>query len=334
MGWSNSVSVFHGHITYILKDEIPDTARQYIDDITIKGGKTEYKDENGIPEAISENSGIRRFVYEYLVDLNRVLHRLKRAGVTISAKKISLCVPEISILGHRCNKNGRIPDNSHVKKILNWPICKSLTDVRAFLGVCNLLRIFVKNYAQKASPLIKLTRKDAPFEIGTEEIQAMETLKQAVTQYPVLKPMEYDKDLPVRLAVDSSNIAAGWILFQEDKNGKRHPVRYGSRIWRDHEVRYSQAKLELLGLLVALRAVQPYVMPLQKFTVEVDAEYIKGMINNPESIPNATISRWVALIRLFDFELVHVPADKHKAPDGMSRKAPTEEDVKEADSDN
>jgi hypothetical protein len=43
MGWSNSVSVFHGHITFILQEEIPKTARVFIDDIVIKGGKTEHK---------------------------------------------------------------------------------------------------------------------------------------------------------------------------------------------------------------------------------------------------------------------------------------------------
>jgi transposase InsO family protein len=60
--------------------------------------------------------------------------------------------------------------------------------------------------------------------------------------------------------------------------------------------------------------------------VEVDAEYIKGMINNPDLIPNATLNRWIAVIRLFDFTLKHVPADKHRGPDGLSRREGTAEE--------
>jgi hypothetical protein len=33
------------------------------------------------------------------------------------------------------------------------------------------------------------------------------------------------------------------------------------------------------------------------------------MLNNPDIQPNATINRWIAGILLFDFKLVHVPAD-------------------------
>ena len=224
MGWSNSVSIFHGHIMFILQDEIPLKARPFIDDIVIQGGRTKYLLSNGEPETLPENPGVHRFVFEHLEDFNRVLHRLKCTGVTISAKKISLCIPEISILGHKCNEFGRIPDSSHVDKVMNWPRCQSLTEVRGFLGVCNLMRIFIKDYAKKANPLTRLTRKDVSFEWGPEQDAAMEILKSAISNAPILVPLDYASDRGVILSVDGSVIAAGWILWQEDENGKRHPV--------------------------------------------------------------------------------------------------------------
>ena len=51
----------------------------------------------------------------------------------------------------------------------------------------------------------------------------------------------------------------------------------------------------------------------------MDAKYIKGMLNEPDLQPNATINWWIQGILLFDFALVHVPADKHKGPDALSR---------------
>ena len=43
----------------------------------------------------------------------------------------------------------------------------------------------------------------------------------------------------------------------------------------------------------------------------MDTKYVKGMINNPDLQPNATINRWIAGILLFHFKLVHISADKH-----------------------
>lgn len=63
--------------------------------------------------------------------------------------------------------------------------------------------------------------------------------------------------------------------------------------------------------------------------VEVDAKYIKGMINNPDMQPNATINRWIAGILLFTFELVHVPGKDHGPSDGLSRRGRAEGDPPE-----
>jgi hypothetical protein len=43
----------------------------------------------------------------------------------------------------------------------------------------------------------------------------------------------------------------------------------------------------------------------------MDAKYVKGMINNPDLQPNATINRWIAGILLSHFKLVHISVDKH-----------------------
>ena len=69
------------------------------------------------------------------------------------------------------------------------------------------------------------------------------------------------------------------------------------------------------------------------FYLEVDAKYIKGMLNNPDIQPNNTINRWIAGILLFNFKLVHVPGKLHKGPDGLSRRRPTPDDKEEPQDD-
>jgi hypothetical protein len=58
----------------------------------------------------------------------------------------------------------------------------------------------------------------------------------------------------------------------------------------EHESQYSQAKLELYGLFRALRAYCIYIIGVKNLVVEVDTEYLKGMLNNPDIQPNATIN--------------------------------------------
>ena len=81
----------------------------------------------------------------------------------------------------------------------------------------------------------------------------------------------------------------------------------------------SQPKIELYGLFHALRALRVHIIGVRHLTIELDAKYIRGMLNNPDVQPDAAMNRWIAAILLFDFTIVHVPADKHRGPDGLSR---------------
>ena len=108
-------------------------------------------------------------------------------------------------------------------------------------------------------------------------------------------------------------------MLQVGEDGKRYPNRFESINWNERERNYSQAKLELYGLMRALRAVHIYIIGAKQLTVEVDAKYIKGMLNHPDIQPNATINRWIATIHSFHFKLVHVPAAKHTGADGLSQ---------------
>ena len=328
-GFTNSPAEFQRCMSFVLQNEIPHIANIFIDDAAVKGPKTEYLDKNGLPEVLKENPGIRRYVWEHSHDAHRVLHCIKESGATCSAKKIQLCRREVIILGQKCTPEGRVPEDVKVDKIRNWPVLRTAKDVRGFLGLCGTVRIWIKDYSKIARPLTELIRKDAPF-VWTEERQsAFDKLKQLVSSAPALKPIDYATDRPVFISVDSSYIAVGFILSQLDESNKRVPARYGSLPFNERESRYSQPKLELYGVYRALRHWRLFLFNIRRLILEVDAKYIKEMLNNPDLQPNATINRWIQGILLFDFELQHVPADKHRGPDALSRKEPTEEDWNE-----
>ena len=334
MGWTNSVPIFHDDVTHILQPEIPDFTVPYIDDVPVKGPRTYYLRSDGTFETINANPGIRQFVWEHFQGLNRIVERMRYSGGTFSGYKSILCAREITVLGHRCTPEGRLPDPSRVEKILNWGPLQDLTDVRAFVGTIGVCRMFIQNFAHRAHHLVKLTRKDMPFEYSHDQIAAQEDLKHALINSPALRPLDYDSEAPVILSVDTSSIAIGFILSQCDlKTPKmRYIARFGSITLNEREARFSQPKLELYGLYRALRALRLYLIGLRFLIIEVDAKFIKGMLANPDIAPSASINRWIVSILMFHFELVHVPSSFH-GPDGLSRRRPQPNDTCEPEDD-
>lgn len=149
-----------------------------------------------------------------------------------------------------------------------------------------------------------------------ERVEVFEELKKAVSSAPALRSIDYTSDLVVILAVDTSKYAMG-IVLQIDESGRRRPARYGSIPLNEVEQRYSQPKLELYR---ALRAFRLYLIGVKNLVVEVDAKYIKGMLNAPDLQPNAAMNHWIQGM-LFDFTLKHVPGASHQAADALSRRS-------------
>lgn len=320
MGWTNSVPIYHDDVTYILKEEIPHITRPYVDDVPVKGPATRYELPNGGYETIKENEGIRRFVWEHFQNVNRVVQRMKYCGGTFSGTKAFICNPETMVVGHRCTYEGRKPEEKMAETVLTWPDCKDKSDVRAFLGTAGQLRMFIENYAKKAEPLTRLTA-NVEFEWGDEQKEAMALIKDGIKNAPALRTINYEWD--VYLAVDTSYKAIGWFIYQLDpiEPKKKYYNYFGSITMNAREARFSQAKRELYGLKLSLEASYYYVYGCRRLTVETDASYIKGMLDNPSCGPNATINRWIEETRKFHFSLIHVKGILH-GPDGLSRRPP------------
>jgi len=74
-------------------------------------------------------------------------------------------------------------------------------------------------------------------------------------------------------------------------------------------------------------------MGIKNFHIEVDAKYIKGMLNDPDLQPNAAINRWIQEILMFDFKLIHVPTNQHVGPDALFRRTRAEREEALSDDD-
>jgi len=181
------------------------------------------------------------------------------------------------------------------------------------------LRIWILNYSLKARPLTELTRDNTPFEWTPRRQEAFDTLKEAISTPPVLRPIDYTSDQPVVLSVDSCPTCHRHYPFTI----RRNRSQTSSTIWIPpmNERRHVTVnpKLELYGLYRALRHFRLYNIGVKTSLLKSTPSISRRCSTIPTFSPIAVINRWIGGILTFTFKLVHVPSKNFKGTDGLSR---------------
>jgi RNase H-like domain found in reverse transcriptase len=105
------------------------------------------------------------------------------------------------------------------------------TELRAFLGICNVYRLFVPKFATIAAPLTSHLRKDSPdsfdLEKSPDAVESFEQLRSMLTSPPTLafpkQGLEYVLD------TDDTESQLSACLQQRDEHGVLHLIGYWSR---------------------------------------------------------------------------------------------------------
>ena len=95
-----------------------------------------------------------------------------------------------------------------------------------------------------------LTKKGQPFVWTTTAQKAFDTLKQKVTEEPVL--LHPILTQPFELEVDTLGFAIGAVLMQKGDDDRRHPVGFYSTTLTPAERNYDIYDLELLAIVKSL----------------------------------------------------------------------------------
>ena len=125
----------------------------------IRGPRTRYELPGGELGTLDRNPRIRKFVFEHLGNVNRILQRMKHAGGTFSGPKTTICSNHITIVGFECSYEGRKPTSNAIGKILHWGPCEDTTNIRAFLGTAVQCRNHIPNFVTVAAPLYEIVKK-------------------------------------------------------------------------------------------------------------------------------------------------------------------------------
>lgn len=123
MGLCNGVATFQRLMEYTLAGLNWETCLIYIDDIIVFSDSFE----------------------SHLTRLGDVLDRIAAQGLKVAPKKCSFFQNKVSFLGHIVSHEGIAADPEKIESVKMWPIPKTITDVRSFLGTCSYYRKFIQN---------------------------------------------------------------------------------------------------------------------------------------------------------------------------------------------
>lgn len=252
---------------------------------------------------------------DFLVSLDKCLRVLNQSGLKLSIEKCEFGFSKVGYLGHIVSAEGISPDPSKVDAALKLLPPKTVTEVRAFLGLTGYYRRFVKSYALIAKPLNLLTQKDTPFVWTDSQQKAFELLKQKLVEAPIL--MRPDPEKAFILDTDYQHLAIAAVLSQIGSDGLEHPVAFASKGLNKTEQRWPTIEGELFAIVWAIDKFRQYLDNGLKFLLRTDhkpLQYLHSMKN-----PSRRVAGWIDKLQGFNFTIQHRDGKKHGNADGLSR---------------
>ncbi|GJT96586.1 ty3-gypsy retrotransposon protein [Tanacetum coccineum] len=158
---------------------------------------------------------------DHMNHIEYVLHLHFTHQFFVKPSKCVFGVSEVSFLGHIIDAHGLHAEPDKVHAIMDWPLLKSMSELRGFLSLTGYYRRFVKGYAAIAIHLTDLL-KSSSFQWNPEATHAFNRLKEAMVSLLVLALPDFTK--PFDVETDASGFAIGVVLSQ-----RSHPIAYFSK---------------------------------------------------------------------------------------------------------
>lgn len=250
---------------------------------------------------------------EHIQKLRTIFDRFRQTRLKIQLDKSEFLRTEVLYLGHTVTKDGLRPNDDKIKAVLNYPLPKTTTDIKSFLGLVGYYRRFIKDFAKITQPLTACLKKRNKIIIDQKYIDAFNKCKELLTNAPLLQYPDHSK--PFILTTDASNVALGAVLSQ-GQVGSDQPVAYASRTLSDTESRYSTIERELLAIIWAVKQFRPYLYG-KKFYIYTDHRPLAWL--NSLKDPNSKLTRWRLRLQDYDFEIIYKNGKQNTNADALSR---------------
>ena len=254
---------------------------------------------------------------DHVDHMREFLSVLKEAGFSLKLKKCKFFAKSMDYLGHLI-RPGRLEvatKNTEAVKCFKEP--STQTELRSFLGLCNVYRSFVPNCARTAAPLNAFYMKGCTTELppfNEEQSAAFELLKKAVLSPPILRLPR--ADLPYSVDTDAFNHEVGCDLLQTYPDGTRHLIGFWIRSLNPAEKNYSVSEKEHLAIVLAVQLLRPYLEGIH-FDMYTDHQALRWILSGSDH--SGRLTRWRLRLLEFEFTVTYKKGAKNTIDDAISR---------------
>nr|GEW82427.1 reverse transcriptase domain-containing protein [Tanacetum cinerariifolium] len=172
-------------------------------------------------------------------------------------EKSHFMVKEGIILGYKISKKGIEVDKAKIEVISKLPHPTTVKRIRSFLGHAGFYRRFIKDFLKISRPMTHLLEKNSPFIFSNQCIQAFRTLKEKLTEAPILVAPNWDQ--PFELMCDASDYTVGAVLGQRIEKHFR-PIHYANKTMNQAETNYTTTEKEMLAVVYAFENFRSFFM--------------------------------------------------------------------------
>lgn len=250
---------------------------------------------------------------EHLTKLRAVFDRLRDTNLKVQLDKSEFLCKEVTYLGHTITPEGLKPNTDKIDAILNYPLPKTTTEIKSFLGLIGYYRKFIKDFSKITQPMTACLKKNSKIVIDEKYLNAFEKCKELLISAPLLQYPDFEK--PFILTTDASDFAIGAVLSQ-GSIGSDRPIAYASRTLNDSEKRYSTIEKELLAIVWAVKHFRPYLYGNQ-FTIYTDHRPLAWLDSLKE--PNSKLTRYKLRLGEYNFKVIHKNGKQNTNADALSR---------------
>ena len=249
--------------------------------------------------------------------LTRLLEVLSQEKIHLSVEKCAWACQYVRFLGCIVGNNELAMDPIKVRSIITMPCPQAQEEIRVFLGLTGFYRKHIDGYARIVTPLTDLLKKGVNVvkDWTTECTAAVNTLKKAITKYPILR--QFDPQRRIFLCTDASAFAIGGVLWQRYGEDPL-PVAYVSRRLSKHELNYSVQELECLAIVYSVKAFRHYLLG-SPFEIKVMSDHQSLQYLKKGREAGGRIARWAMALSEYNYQIEYLPGKKNLLGDALSR---------------
>ncbi|GAU32556.1 hypothetical protein TSUD_218140 [Trifolium subterraneum] len=254
-GLKNAGATYQRIMNKVFRGEIGDMLEVYMDDMIVKSHEE----------------------VDHTIHLQKVFEQARKVNMRFNPEKCTFGIRAGKFLGFYLTEHEIEANPDKCRAFTEFPTPNDKKSIQTLNGMLIASSRFVAKSAQHTLPLFKLLRKESAFEWTEECEQALQHLKKALSEPPVLSRPEVGEVLYLYLAVASEAISA--TLIQETLEGQK-PVYFTSKALQGPELIYQRIEKVALAFVTAAMRLRYYFLA-HTIVVRTD-QPIKSLLVRPD----------------------------------------------------